>query len=741
MQDPLLPDPPVASVVKPVRTPKADRPLELSLAQARAFALPLLAPQVLSSGENTLSHADGMAHILREIGADESLQACPYLAYASEHLQRSHETLSRAFSAEHAQLANSVMQLNRLQRLSLASANAYGSASTRSRSENIRRMVLAFSKNLSVVLVRLASRLQTLRHHAQSRSEPSRAMVHETLQVFAPLANRLGIWQVKWEIEDLAFRFLEPHTYYQVAQWLDAKRSERELYIQALVQQMKEALAQQGITADIMGRPKHIYSIVNKMRSKGHPFEQIFDIRALRVVVQTLPQCYTVLSWVHEHFQPVVEEFTDYIARPKENGYQSLHSVVRDPQGRAIEVQIRTQTMHQQAEHGVAAHWVYKEAHGAVSAQAAYNAKIEILRQLLAWQSDVNRSDAGHPQGPQNIDMPQIEEDDRIYALTPEAAIVDLPAGSTPIDFAYSVHTDLGHRCRGARVNGAMVPLSTPLQNGQIVSIVAAKEGGPSRDWLNPDLGFLASPRARNKVRAWINAQATQETITRGRDIIERVLQRNGKTALKLEELAAQLGFKSANACFEAVGKNELSPRTIETMLRPAAPALQTDQWARKRISSRPPAHSQPGVLVEGMESLLIQLARCCKPVPPDLISGFVTRGKGVSIHRQGCPSLTQLLLRESHRIVAVRWSQQPSNSEPLYPVDVQVLALDRPMLLRDLSEIFAREKLPISKVQSQVTQGQTLMTFSLKTPDMERLSKVMQSMTEVKDVFSIRRR
>ena len=480
------------------------------------------------------------------------------------------------------------------------------------------------------------------------------------------------------------------------------------------------------------------------MRGKSLGFEQIYDVRALRVVVDTIAQCYAALAWVHSQFQAVVEEFDDYIARPKPNGYQSLHTVVRDSQGRAIEVQIRTRAMHEHAEHGVAAHWAYKEAgvkgYDGVSANSAYDAKIAVLRQLLAWQSDLSQAQ----DRPTQVDVAQVaqaELEDRIYVLTPDAAIVDLPAASTALDFAYSVHTELGHRCRGARVDGVMVPLSTPLQNGQTVEIVSAKEGGPSRDWLNPELGYLVSPRARNKVRAWFNAQANRETIARGREMVEKLLQREGKTAVKLEDLANQLGFKSAEDFFEVVGKDEFSLRAIEAVWRPATPALESDEVLRQRMTRPSSAPARSGVLVVGVDSLLTQLARCCKPAPPDEIRGFVTRGKGVSIHRLGCPSLGQLLLRQPGRDIDVEWGKDTVHEERLYPVDVQVIAQDRPTLLRDISEVFAREKMPVTGVQSQVVKGQALMTFTVQTPDTRRLSKVLANVCELKGVRVARRR
>ena len=403
--------------------------------------------------------------------------------------------------------------------------------------------------------------------------------------------------------------------------------------------------------ASVFGRPKHIYSIVKKMRGKSLDFDQVFDIRALRVIVPEVKDCYAALSWVHQQFTPVVEEFDDYIAKPKANGYQSLHTIVRDKAGRPIEIQIRTQAMHDHAEHGVAAHWAYKEAgskgYAGVSASGEYDAKIAVLRQLLAWERDL----AGSGQG---------LFEDRIYVLTPDAAIVELPQGATPVDFAYSVHTSLGHRCRGARVDGAMVPLNTPLQNGQTVEITVAKEGGPSRDWLNADLGFLASNRAKAKVRAWFNEQIRHETVARGREAVEKLLQREGKTAVKLEDLASQLGFKSAEDLFAVVGKDEYSLRHIETLLRPAAAPLPPDEFLLKK-PRHPDRTPKGGVLVVGIDSLMTQLAKCCKPAPPDAISGFVTRGKGVSVHRRDCSNFRELAARSAERVIEVEWGAAPS--------------------------------------------------------------------------------
>jgi GTP pyrophosphokinase len=554
------------------------------------------------------------------------------------------------------------------------------------------------------------------------------------LQVFAPLANRLGIWQIKWEMEDLSFRFLEPVTYKEIASLLDQKRAERERYMVDLRERMQQALAAQGVQAQVDGRPKHIYSIVRKMRGKSLAFDRVFDIRALRVVVPAVADCYQVLSWVHEHFAPIAEEFDDYIAKPKPNGYQSLHTVVRDVDGRPIEIQIRTQAMHDHAEHGVAAHWAYKEAgakgYAGVSASSDYDAKIAVLRQLLAWERDL--SGAGQGEG---------LFDDRIYVLTPDAAVVELPQGATPVDFAYTVHTNLGHRCRGAKVDGAMVPLNTPLANGQTVEVTAIKEGGPSRDWLNPELGYLASNRARAKVRAWFNAQISEETIARGREAVEKLLQRLGRTSTKLEDLASQLGFKSAEGLFEVVGKDEYSLRNIEVLLNPPEPALLPDEYLQKKFKGAVARKSPSGVLVVGVDSLLTQLSRCCKPAPPDVISGFVTRGKGVSIHRQDCSNFRELASRHGERVIDVRWGEHKGPDGAVYPIDVSVEAFDRQGLLRDISEVFAKEKMNVIGVQTQSVKGTAWMTFTVEISDAAGLNKVLGTVRNVKGVRAARRR
>ena len=713
-----------------------------ALARARAFAEPLLASETLDTGENILAHADAVSAILKTIGGSQAMQAASYLVYACDHLNKPHEVIAKAFGENFADLALETTKLVRVQRIARNAQNSAGSLgnpapmaqTVASQTESVRKMLLAFSKDLRVVMLRLASRLQTLRHFAASKLPVPPNLAAESLQVFAPLANRLGIWEVKWEMEDLSFRFLEPDTYRHVAKLLDEKRTERELSVEKLRHQLAAQLATQGIHATVQGRPKHIYSIVKKMRGKSLGFEQVYDIRALRIVVSNVPDCYAALSWVHSQFAPVSDEFDDYIARPKANGYQSLHTVVRDASGQPIEVQIRTQTMHDHAEHGVAAHWAYKEAGtkgyaGGVTAAGEYDAKIAVLRQLLAWERDLS-----DPQGAGVFD-------DRIYVLTPDAAIVELPQGATPVDFAYSVHTNLGHRCRGARVDGAMVPLNTPLKNGQTVEVSAAKEGGPSRDWLNLELGFLVSHRARAKVRAWFNALAMGETVAKGREAVERLLQREGKTAIKLDDLASQLGFNSAEDLFEVVGKDEFSLRNIEMVLRPPEPLPTEDELVLLKKPRHAGASGKGGVLVVGVDSLMTQLAKCCKPAPPDLISGFVTRGKGVSVHRADCSNLRNMVNRSGDRLIEVQWGSAPGADGSVYPVDVAVEAVDRQGLLRDISEVFTKEKMNVIGVQTLSVKGTAWMTFTVEVSESGKLPKVLKMVGALGGVRSARRR
>lgn len=701
--------------------------------QARVFAQPLLVGQKLHTGEVLIDHAHHVAELVAVIGGTPDMQAAVYLAYACDQLNKPQEVVAAAFGDELAHLALEAQRLFQLERQTLQQRDDL--LQTRLQLEHVRRMLLAFSRDLRVVMLLMASHLQTLRYTSSLKVTGFESIARESLQVFAPLANRLGIWQIKWEIEDLAFRMLEPQVYKEVAGWLDLKRTEREQEIELLQNELKKQLTLQGISANVQGRPKNIYSIVKKMRGKSLNFDQVRDLRALRIIVGAVDDCYRVLSWVHAHMHPLDNEFDDYIAKPKANGYQSLHTVVRH-QGQVLEIQIRTQEMHEHAEFGVAAHWAYKEAgvkgYSGVTASSEQAQKMAVLRQLLAWERDLTESP----------EAPSAPGEDKIYVLTPEAAIVELPLGSTPIDFAYTVHTQLGHRCRGAKLDGVLVPLHTPLRNGQTVEITTVKEGGPSRDWLNSELRYLVSHRAKAKVRAWFNAQKAAQTMARGREMVEKLLQREGRTAFKLEDLAKQLGFDSSAHLFEVVGKDEYSLRHIELLLRPAAAPEPIEDRLLRKVQRPKSLNSPSGVLVVGVDSLLTQLARCCRPAPPDDIKGFVTRGKGISVHRIQCRNFLQLMNRSPDRVIDVAWghSHANANGRTLFPVDVQVLAHDRQGLLRDISEVFAKDKMNVIGVQTQTVKNMAWMTFTVEVPDASELTKVLNLVKSVTGVQSVRR-
>lgn len=713
---------------------------------ARAFVEPLIEHEQLDSGERVLAHADAMVSLLDGIGATFDLQMAVYLSYAVGSFARPKEILGKRFGEALSNLATDTADLMRLQRQAGRLAPLQGQLeqdNSLHQTENIRKMLLAFSRDLRVVLLRLSSRLQSLRYFAKTKQAPSMQFAQESLHVFAPLANRLGFWQLKWEIEDLAFRFLEPETYQQVASLLDQKRSQRDQSIQLLAQQVLTRLQSLGLHAQVYGRAKHIYSIVKKMRGKSLPFERVFDLRALRVIVHGVDDCYTALAVIHTDFEPVLKEFDDYIAKPKANGYQSLHTIVREPgtHGQPIEFQIRTQAMHELAESGVAAHWAYKEAgvkgYSGVKVEGGYDAKIAVVRQLLAWSKDMA---TGAVQGESATDVLS----DRIYVLTPDAKIIDLQQGATAVDFAYALHTDVGHRCRGARVDGVMVPLNTPLQNGQSVEIITGKEGGPSRDWLNSELGFIVTARAKSKVRAWFNLQQAEQTTDKGRTVVERVLQREGKTAIAFEDLAQRLDFESVDAMFFAAGKDALSTRAIETAVRPAAEVQPETSSIKKSKSGT--AAGNTGVVVVGVGALMNHLAQCCKPAPPDPIEGYVTKGRGIAVHRLACRSFQHLKIQDPDRVIAVAWSSQ-IDPRRVYAIDIALQALDRQGLLRDITELLAKDKVNVIGVNTQSVKGGgaqadiAWMTFTLEMTDTQRLPQVVSALRSVKGVRSVQRR
>ena len=655
------------------------------LARALEFAEPLYAGQRLSSGEPAWAHALGLAAGLASVGVDAT---------------------GRAAGVE------------KLYQLRVATRDSPGE-----QNEVLRKMVLGMVEDVRVVLIRLASRTQTLRFLAKHDSPERVSFARETLDIYAPLANRLGVWQLKWELEDHSFRFLEPELYKKIARMLDEKRLERERYIRKAIEVLSTEMKALGLEPSITGRPKHIYSIWNKMRIKGLDFADIHDVRALRVIVPEVKDCYAALGVVHNLWQPIPKEFDDYISRPKGNLYQSLHTAVIGPAGRTLEVQIRTEEMHRQAEYGVAAHWQYKEkaktGHGAK--QTAFDQKVAWLRQLLAWRDEVP------------VKHPTLE--DVIYVLTPQGKVIDLPAGSTPVDFAYALHTDLGHRCRGAKVDGQIATLERPLASGQRVEIVAAKSGGPSRDWLNPARGFVKSPRARQKIRQWFNARALAETVAAGRAAVEKEIKRSRAVHASLEGLATKLGFAKPDELFAAVARDEVNLRQLQSALRESkgeSPAPSREELPRAKKTSGPRA----GVLIVGMDRLMTQLARCCKPVPPDPIRGFVTRGKGVSVHREDCPSLKRLAERHPERLLETDWGK----GEGAYTVDMTVTASDRRGLLRDIGDALAREKINVTAVRTQTRDELAFMRFTFDIANLAQLKRAFAVVRELKGVIRVAR-
>ena len=682
------------------------------LARALEFAEPLYAGKTLATAEPTWAHALGLAGNLAGIGLDGAGRAAGVLFAAPQHLGGI-DKLREAFGDEVAGLAAGVEKLYQLR---IATRNT-----PLEQSEILRKMVLGMVEDVRVVLIRLASRTQTLRWFAKNNIDDRAEYARETLDIYAPLANRLGVWQLKWELEDLSFRYLEPELYKRIAGMLDEKRLEREQYIRQVIEALEGELKAAGVPGSVTGRPKHLYSIWNKMRNKAVDFSEVYDVRAARIIVPDVKDCYAALGVVHNLWQPIPREFDDYISRPKGNLYQSLHTAVVGPGGKTLEVQIRTEEMHRHAEYGVAAHWQYKEK---AKSSKDFEQKIAYLRELLAWRDEV--ADWGKTTREARLD-------DTVYVLTPQGKVIDLPAGATPIDFAYALHTDLGHRCRGARVDGHIVPLDTPLQSGQRVEIVTAKIGGPSRDWLLAERGFVRSHRARNKIRQWFNAQAMAETTAEGRATIEKELKRLRAPQANLEQLASRLGFAKSDDLFAAVAREEVNLRQLQTALQQDAPA-QSEELPKLYRKSKPA--SKGGVLVVGMDRLLTQLARCCKPVPPDPIRGFVTRGKGVSVHREDCVSLKRLAERHPERLIESEWGK----GEGSYAVDMVVTASDRRGLLRDIGDALAREKINVTAVRTQSRDELAFMRFSFEVGDLAQLKRAFAQVRDLKGVIRVAR-
>ena len=723
----------------------------------------------LSTGESTLSHGLSMARSAQLLGLDIEARVAAVLfaladftdvddhvlASLAGEIEPADAAVCASALAQVSSLVQGLARLKLLRPLIQAEAGAErgkpsAKLSANSQAEVLRKMLLAMSSDIRVVLLRLVSRTQSLRFYTTAGDEPAacverEAMARETLAVYAPLANRLGVWQLKWELEDLSFRFLEPELYKHIARLLDEKRGEREGFMERVIGRLRSELATIPELAgvEVVGRPKHIYSIWNKMRSKGLAFEQLYDVRALRVIVPQVRDCYTVLGIVHQLWQPIRGEFDDYISHPKGNDYRSLHTAVLADEDRSLEVQIRTEEMHRHAELGVAAHWRYKEAGHSAKAEGAYEDKIAWLRQLLSWREDITEAVSQSATEVANDAVDWVSEfrraalDDTLYVMTPQGRVIDLPKGATPLDFAYRVHTDLGNRCRGARINGQMVPLMTPLTNGQTVDIITTKSGGPSRDWLMP--GYLVSHRARQKVRQWFAAQDASEQLALGRTLVQRELQRLGETQTALEPLAERLGLTSVDAMFIAMARGDITSRAITLALRgdaealPAAGVTTVESRARTRSGQ---------ILIVGVDNLLTQMGRCCKPIPPDAIVGYVTRGKGVSVHRLGCRSFEHMARHTPERVISAEWGAPAASPESaVYAVDLLIEATDRHDLLRDISEVLTRERIAVTAMSSRTRAGVAYMSFTIELHSSGVLQKILTLLHDVRGVTAVHRR
>jgi GTP pyrophosphokinase len=706
----------------PVAYPPGDMALVRSACE---FAAPLYDGKCYLGDTGLMQHALGSAGVVAQLPLDAGAVAAAVLYAVPDYLENPGEALEKAFGKDISVLVDGVWRMRQILRISEGGAAQEEKAAQQLHIETLRKMLLAMVEDIRVVLIKLAERTHALRCANKADEEARCRVAQEIRDIYAPLANRLGVWQIKWEMEDLSFRYLEPEMYRKIAGLLDEKRVDRENYITAVMAQLKNELGAAGVAAEVSGRPKHIYSIYKKMKRKQVDFSDVYDVRALRVLVGTVGECYAALGIVHNLWQPIPKEFDDYISHPKGNAYRSLHTAVIGPEGKALEVQIRTHDMHNHAELGVAAHWRYKEGG---KGDAQFEEKIAWLRQILEWKEDVR--DAGEILEQFKTGLFQ----DTIYVLTPQGRVIALPSGATPIDFAYHLHTDLGHRCRGAKVDGSIVPLTTPLANGQRVEILTTREGGPSRDWLNVK-GYVTSARVKAKIRHWFKYRHYQENLTQGREALEREAHRMGVTLPNLDKFTQKFAFDKSDDFLAAIGRGDLSARQVLTAMRePAEARVEETEWQPGRaVSAKLPS----SILVADVGNLLTFMAKCCKPIPPDEIVGFVTRGRGVAIHRRDCANLQRLDQNGRERLLAAEWGAKPG----IYEVDIEVEAAERQGLLRDISEAITREKINVTAA-STLSRGQhATMRFSVQLGDLAQLSRVLAKVREVPGVSSARRR
>ncbi len=683
--------------------------------------------QTRVSGEPYFEHVLAVAGILAQLRLDQDTIAAAILHDVVEDTGITFADIEREFGRPAAALVDGVTKMQVIQdRRGVVEKGGL----ERAEAESLRKMLLAMVEDVRVVLIKLADRLHNMRTLACLPEERRRQIARETLDIFAPLANRLGIWQLKWELEDLALRYLDPERYQQIVDYLAERRVDRERYIAQFVAQLRAELVKAGVAAEVSGRPKHIYSIWRKMRRKGLDFHQIFDVRAVRVLVKGVPDCYAALGVVHMLWQFIPGEFDDYIATPKENNYRSIHTAVIGPEGKTVEVQIRTQDMHQQAELGVAAHWRYKEG---VRRDAGFEQKIAWLRSLLEWKDEV--ADAAD-----FVDQFKSEVfEDRVYLFTPKGNVIDLPMGATPLDFAYTIHTEVGHRCRGAKVNGHIVPLTYKLKTGEQVEVLTIKKGGPSRDWLNPHLGYLHTSKARTKVQYWFKQQNYENNAAAGRAILERELHRLGLADVNYDRLAQKLGVGKVDDFLASIGRGDTRTAQIVSAVQEL---LEPREREVKIFAPRGVAAPARGasIQIQGVGNLMTHMARCCRPVPGDPIVGYITRGRGVTIHRRDCANALRSRNDAHERLVEVDWGTETTNT---YPVDIQISAFDRQGLLRDITALLANEKINVIAVNtlSDKLQHIARMTLTVEIPDSHKLSQVLAQISQLPNVLEVRRR
>ncbi|MCA0453237.1 MAG: GTP diphosphokinase [Chloroflexi bacterium] len=691
------------------------------------------AGQVRKSGEPYFTHCVAVAHILAEMKLDAEAIAAALMHDLVEDTNISVEELQNEFGKSVAAIVDGVSKLKNLP--IKMDANKKGKVADKEL-EYIRKMLLAMNDDVRVVLVKLADRLHNMRTLHYMIPEKQQRTAQETLDIFAPLANRLGIWQIKWELEDLSFRYLMPEKYKAIASAVDERRVDRETYVNNVTKKLREKLAVQGMTKVVItGRPKHMYSIYKKMDRKEVSIDQIYDVRAVRVIVDDIPQCYQALGIVHSMWRPIPGEFDDYIAAPKDNFYRSLHTAVRDNQGKTLEVQIRTWEMHEDAEYGIAAHWRYKEGNKK-SHDEAFENRLSYLRRLMEFGPEAK--DAADFVDTMKNELFQ----DRVYIFTPKGDIVDLPLGATPIDFAYYIHTDVGHRCRGAKVQGRLVSLNYTLRTGEQIEILTSKRGGPSLDWLNPDLGYVQTARAKDKIRAWFRRQDREKHIASGRELLEHELKRLGVEHTSFENVAQLFGYEKLEDFLAAVGAGDINGPQIATRILETERREQQKSLVEEMLESQQPVPSQiqvetNGINISGLGGMLVTIGQCCSPMPGDPIVGYITRGRGVTVHRADCRNMQAH--NEPERLVDVSWGLMPA--EERYAVPIEIVAYDRDGLLRDISTIVADEKVNMTKVAVSTRQNVAIVQLTMEIANFHQLTRILNKMEHIQNVIEARRR